>query len=495
MSDAVVIGGGVNGLVAAAKLAKAGRSVVLCERSGFLGGLAAGEEIAPGHVTVGTTPETSQIADEVVAGLSLALEREEHRPDVVFLDDEGERLTLHGDEARATEEIGRHSSSDAERFGAWRAFLAKVGRVLDPLRRAAPPEVLGPGLHGWLEAGRLGASLRRLGKRDMLELVRIAPTCAADWLNEQFETELLKAGLAVPGIAGTWLGPWSAGSTLNLLSHECGARGAVKGGAPALVGALESAAQAAGVELRTEAEVAGVRVDDGRVAGVTLRDGGTVDAPVVVATCDPKRTLLDLVPPRAVTQILEERVLAFRARGTTAVVHLALSGPLGLGPRARTGATLDDLERAFDGVKYGRLPESPTLEVFGDGTTVTVHAHHVPYELEGGWNDERREELGALVVETLARRVPAVRDGIVARVVLSPADLAERFALTGGHLHQGEHALDQLFVRPTPETARYATPIPGLFLGGSGSHPGGGITGLPGWLAAGRVLDRGRRSK
>ena len=509
MVDALVIGGGHNGLTAAARLAKRGREVVVLERSQALGGLAASEEFHPGYRTAGALPDTTMVSQEVVDLLDLegcGLARATRRPDVLFVQAEGPSLLLAGERRAAADEIAHHSTLDAERYGEWRAFIEKISRVVEPLRREAPPDVMGTGFQALLEAGTAAVALRRLGKRDMLEMLRIAPMCAADYLNEWFETDLLRAGLAVPGIASTWLGPWSPGSNLNLLFWECCARGAIHGDGAALVRALEAAARSLGVTIRTGTEVRSITVEGGRATGVELADGEAIAAPVVLATCDPVRALLDLVPLRALPQRLEQRIGNFRTRGTTAIVHLALSGPLEFTSRpgdtisrARTGATLDDLERAFDGVKYDRLPVVPTLEIFvpsvaqpalapPGGAVVTLHVHHVPFELEGGWNDERRIEVGALAVETLARHAPGVRDAIVGGAVLTPADLAERYALTGGHLHHGEHALDQLVVRPTPETARYATPIEGLYLGGSGSHPGGGLTGLPGWLAAASVL-------
>lgn len=510
MVDAIVIGGGPNGLVAAARLAGKGRDVIVLERRAVLGGLAAGEEFHPGYRHAGVHHDTSRLAPVVAGHLELAshgLAREPRRAPVLFAAGE-DGLLLAGDDDAAADEIARHSRRDAERWPRWRAFVARVRSVLGPLLNEVPPDAADPSLQTALELGRAALSLRRLGRAEMLDVLRIAPMCVADWLGEWFETDLLKAGLAYPAVSGTWLGPWSAGTNLNLLLWEATAGGEVRGGGAAVARALEAAGRERGVELRTGAAVREIRVENGAARGVVLEDGERIDAGVVIATCDPRQTLLRLLLPAHVGQRAAHRAQSFRSRGTTGVVHLALSAPLELAARpgdaierARTGGHLDDLERAFDGIKYRRLPALPALEISvpsiadptlapGGGSVVSLLVHFVPTEVEGGWTDERREELGDLALEALTRVAPSVRDALVAREVLTPADLAERYGTTGGHLHHGEHALDQLVVRPTPETARYATPVEGLFLGGSGSHPGGGITGLPGWLSAGVALRR-----
>ncbi len=351
----------------------------------------------------------------------------------------------------------------------------------------------------------------------MLDLLRIVPMCVADWLNEWFETELLKSVLAGPAIQGTFMGPWSPGSNANLLRWEGLAAPSIPGGPKALIDALAGAAKATGVDLRTNAEVSRVRVSGDRVEGVTLADGETIDAPVVAASCDPKGTLLHLLGGCDVTPKLAHRIKTYRMCGTTAKVNLALAAPLRFACRpdlevefARTGETLDDMERAFDAVKYRRFSVAPILDIYaprtagsedpqapslasqaagdGPGHVVSILAHFAPYDLDGGWGDDKRERLGDTIIEALCRHAPDVRGSIVAREVLTPVDIERRYGLTGGHIHHGDHALDQLLVRPTPECARYATPIEGLFLCGSGSHPGGGLTCVPGALAASAML-------
>lgn len=490
MPDIIVIGGGHNGLTAAARLAKQGRDVHLFERCDSLGGLSQGEEFHPGYRHEGVYQETGGLSDKVVAGLDLAshgLQRGAERTPVLLPEEDGPGRVI------------THLMPDVPGHAEWRASCELYARVLAPLFRNAPPDALNPTLATLVEVGRTALTLRRLGKRDMLELLRLAPTCVADWMNESFEDPLLKAGLALPAISGTWLAPWSAGSTLNLLLQEVLAAGEVSGGAAAAAEALAAAAKASGATLRTGAQVARILSEDGSVSGIELEGGERIEASKVLATCDPKHALLDLVHPRDLTQRDTHRISSFRSRGTTAVVHLALSGPLEFSSkpgesfsRARVVTDLDGLERSFDGIKYGELPARPSLEVrVADAScapagcaSVSVLASFVPYDLKGGWDDSARESVGELVVETLARVAPTVRERIVGSQVLTPMDLEERYALTGGHLHHGEHALDQLLLRPSPEMARYEAPLGGLYLGGGGSHPGGGLTGLPGWLGA-----------
>jgi phytoene dehydrogenase-like protein len=286
------------------------------------------------------------------------------------------------------------------------------------------------------------------------------------------------------------------------LRHEALAQGAFEGGAPELVRALESAARSFGVEVRTGAAVAQLRVESRAVRGVILRAGETIDASSVVSTCDPKRTFLEWIRPEELPPRLESRITSYRAKGQTAKVNLALSSPLRFRCRpelevewARTGETFDEVERAFDASKYRQFSKRPVLDIHvpsrsGEGFAPKGHhvasilVHWAPYDLRGGWTESARNELLDAVISEIEALAPGTGEAIVASEILAPIDLEERFGLSGGHIHHGEHGLDQLLARPTPECARHLTPISGLSLGGSGSFPGGGLTCGPAWLAA-----------
>ena len=506
--DTVVVGAGHNGLVAATLLAKRGRKVVVLERSDRVGGLAAGEEFHPGYRSTGVLPDTGSVRPWVIEQLGLAahgLKLRENPLPVLLSSTEGRGLLLSRDPAAMAEELGP-GSADAQSYASYRAFLQRVAPVL---RRVfdEPPHGLEPeGLSDLLRLGGAALALRRLGTDDMTELLRIAPMCVADWLAEWFESEPLRAGLAAPAIWSTWAAPWSPGSNFNLLLAETLHWSEIEGGSAALVGALEAAARAAGVEIRTESGVERIEIERGSVAGVRLSGGEVLATRTVAAACDPKHLFLDLVPVELLPEAFEHEIANVRTRGTTAKVELALSSapsfscrPDFSGERVRIGERIDDLERAFDPVKYREIPERPILEVampsLGDASlapeghhTVEIAVHFVPHEAQEGWSDEEREHLLRSVFAVLGEHSPDLESAVVGSRLLTPSDIEARYGATGGQLHHGEHAIDQLLVRPTPECARYGTPFSGLFLAGSGSHPGGGLTGAPGGLAARAIL-------
>lgn len=520
--DVIVIGAGPNGLAAAIRLARAGRRVVVLERAAVPGGLSARHSFHPGFAVPGILHDEGLVPPAVAARLGLLKHGLAFRPPppVYVAEVGGPGLLLPagsaGSDAGAAA-IGARSRRDAEGYARHRAFLDRVAKLIGVVLAEPPPALAPRSVGDFWQLARRGLGLWRLRRRDLVELARVAPMCVADYLNERFETPLLVEALAAPAVVSTWSGPWSAGTTTHLLLRECAGGAAIAGGPPALIAALVAAARAAGADLRTGAEVAGIRLGRGRgaggagvtgVAGVTLVSGETIDAPVVVSSADPKRTMLGLLAPGSLPLKIEDEFRRLRCRGTTAKVHLALSGPLELGGGDGRrdeairigGGHVDHLERAFDAVKYRQFSERPHLEIrvptVADPSLAPV-GHHVvsilasfaPYDLEGGWTEAARERLGDAVVAVLERHVPGIRRRIVAREVLTPADLEVRFALTGGQLHHGELALDQLLVmRPAPSAARYATPVPGLFLGGSGSHPGGGVRPTAGLLAAEAVL-------
>ena len=415
---------------------------------------------------------------------------------------DGRGLVLSPDPGASAGEIGAFSETDVRQYTRHREFIEKVRGVVSDAMNNVPADWLDIGAGGVATLFRQALDIRRLGRRDMIELVRVAPMCVADWLNEWFETGLLKCSLAMPAILGGWVGPWSPGTSTNLLLWECLAGNPVQGGAAAVAVALERAAKQLGVDVRTSCEVDRIRVKKTRVMGVRLSGGEEIDAPVVLSSADPKTTFLRLLEPGAIPPRFEARLHSWRSRGTTAKVHLALDKPLEFACRpgevfeyARTGEELDQLERAFDPVKYRSTPDSPVLDVFvpsvsrpelaPDGhAVVSVLAHFVPYQYDAGWSDGEREKLGDTIVSALETYAPGVAGAVVAREVLTPLDIERRYGVTGGHVYHGEHGLDQIAVRPAPEAARYATPIAGLFLCGSGAHAGGGVSCAPGALAA-----------
>lgn len=497
----IVIGAGVNGLVAAALLAKRGFGVQVLERRDAVGGLAAGEEFHPGYRTAGTLHDAACLRPQVVT--ELALERHglalaPCSPDVVSVAADGPGLRVAADAARAKAAIAAVSPKDADAYARFRAFLDRTGPVIASLLDERPPDPTGS---AW-ELAKQAWGMRGLSNADRMELLRIAPMCVADWLNEWFETPALSCALAMPALLGGRHGPWAPATAALLLRREALAGRAAEHGPAAIVSALTAACAAHGAKVRTSAPVASIRFRDGRACGVTTEDGDEADADAVLATCDPKTAVLRLIPRDECPPHLADALRAYRCRGTTAVVRLALSAPLTFAGRegeaiayARTGASFDGMERAFDPVKYGRSAEEPLLDIHVPSVcdpsrapeghaVVTILAHAVA----SGGDAASAEGIGDAVVDALARVAPGVRGTIVARETLGPAELEERYGLWGGDLLHGEHGLDQLALRPARECARHATPWPGLYLGGSGSWPGGGLTGSPGRLAARTIV-------
>ncbi len=492
--DVIIIGAGHNGLTCAATLAKRGRKVLVLERRDVVGGLAVGDVFHEGCRAVGLFHETSYVRPAVVDALNLSsygLELLPESPTIFAPELNGPGLLLDSDGS----ELGE---TDRERFDQYRAFISRIRKFTSRLVDALPPDLVASGLGNMMELISDGIAIRRLGRGDMLELLRVAPMSLADWLGEWFESELLQSLLAAPALMGTISGPRSPGGVGNLIRCESLTGRSVRGGAAALIAALQASAKSCGVEIRTGCDVSRIRLSGGRVEGVTLADDDTLDASIVAASCDVKTTFLNLVGGRQIDPVFQENVEHIRMRGTTAKMNLALSSPLRFScrpdlrvQRARIGETLNELEKAHDAVKYRQFSDVPMLDVYcpvtedqSGSAVVSIIAHFVPYELDGGWSDTQREQLGDAVVRSLARYAPEVKSSIVGRELLSPDDIEQRFGATGGHIHHGEHALDQLVIRPTPECARFATPLAGLFLCGSGSHPGGGLTCAPGYLAA-----------
>ncbi len=506
--DIIVIGGGHNGLTAAVTLARKNKRVLLLEKRGSLGGLASGEEFFPGYRTTGVLHDTSGVRSSVVKALGLekfGLIIEKSRPPISILSKDGKCLQLYGDVERASIEIAKFSQSDAQAYKEYRAFIDKMSGFINGLMNETPPDLVNLGGKEIWALTKKGLALKKLGKVTMMEFLKVAPMSVADFLNEKFETDFIKAGIAAPAIYGSYTGPWSSYTTLNLLMWECAANACVSGGPQALVAALELAAKNVGVDIRTETEVDKILLDDERfVSGVVLTNGEKFSAPIVASSATPRQTFYDLLKPNQIDYALEHGIQHFRSRGTTAKVNLAINKAISLNDNssvefARTGNSFDEMERAFDSVKYRQFSKEPVLDIHvptlndtslapSGHTVVSILVHFAPHHFDEGWSDATKDKLLNNVIRTLEQYSPDISSAIKGSEVLSPKDLEDKFNLTNGHIFHGEHAVDQLITRPIPSCARYETPVKGLYLCGSGSHPGGGITCMPGYLAANRIL-------
>jgi len=504
MSSVVVIGAGLNGLTCAALLAKKGHKVIVVERRDAAGGIAAPFEFHPGYRSAGVLHDTTGLRPRAIAQLALeqhGLKLCARRPDVLSLSPGGARISIPGgdDEAR----IRAALAGDADGYLRYRAALARMRGVLSDFLDTPPVDVIHVETVSRWELLKRAMKVRRLGRRDMLELLRLPPMCVADWLGEFMSSAPLKAALAWPAVAGDFLGPWSPGTTATLLLAEAAAGPGVEGGGAAIAAALDRAARAAGVEIRTGAEVTRLLLEKGAASGVELAGGEVVKADLIAAACHPRTVFLDLLPPTATAFRLRERIGNLRSRGTIAQVLLAVSKKVELeggAAVARVAGHVDDIERAFDGVKHRRVPDAAVLEVAipsASDPSLAPAGHSVlsahvfaGYEIEGGWSDGARERLARRAMDVLDRHLGGLKGAVVASAVLAPPDLEARHGLPGGNLHHGEHGLDQLLVRPIPECVGYRTPVPGLFLCGAGNHPGGGLTCAPGLLAAEAILSK-----
>ena len=524
----VVIGGGINGLVAATVLAKSGLKPLLLERSSRVGGIASTVEIAPGFRCPAVT-HTVPMDRALVRTLGL----ERHGLQIVspgahvFAPTmDGAGLVLWNDAARAAQEIKRFSTRDAERYPAFLECFSRIAAVLRAVHDAVPPSIDGPNAGDLIELLKTGRKFRSLGRANAYRLLRWMPMAAADLVAEWFESEPLRAAVAAGGVAGSFLGPWSAGSgaLLMLLGATDGQPFApglrARGGPGAVADALAAAARQAGATLRTDADVTDISVVDGAAKGVVLSTGESIEAATVLSSVDPKRTLLGLVGATHLTPDFVRRIQNIRAHGTLAKVNLAVSrlppfaGSDGseteraasLSGRIRLAPDIDAIERAFDAAKYGRIPDEPWIELTipsiadpglapAGAHTVSAYVQFAPYHLrDTSWNAER-ERLGDLAVRTIGKYAPGFESSVVARQTIAPPDLESAYGLSGGHIFQGELVLDQYYVtRPLLGWARYGTPIDGLYLCGDGTHPGPAAAGRSGALAAGEIVKVLKRS-
>ncbi len=519
MSRVVIIGAGHNGLTTAFYLAKAGVKPLVLERRSIVGGAAATEEIAPGFKCPSLAHAIGPLRPSIVRDMRLEQRGVEFvRPDprLIALSSDGPPLIFASDERRTAESIRAFSSRDADRYGEFCAVLWRLARFLGPLLTTIPPSIDSPDRGDIWELLKTGRRFRALGKKDGFRLLRWGPMAVADLVREWFEIDLLQSAIAARGIFGTSQGPRSAGTAALLLLNGAvdpapgGSSVMVKGGPGALTIAMADAAREAGADIRVDADVKRVVTNNGRISGVLFEDGREIAATAVISNADPKRTLLDLVDPIDLDPGFLTRIRNYRCRGTVAKINLALSSlPAFTGisshamlqGRLHIGPSLDYLERAFDASKYGEISEQPYLDVAiptlvdpslapAGKHVLSVSVQFAPYKLAGGRDWESgRSELLSHVMQTLQRYAPGIEALVEHQQVLTPLDLERIYGLTGGHIYHGEPSLDQLFtMRPVLGWARYDTPITGLFLCGSGTHPSGGVTGGPGQNAARQIL-------
>ncbi len=516
--DAIVIGGGHNGLISAAYLARGGLRTLVLERREVLGGATLTQEVFPGFRFSVVSYVVSLLRPEIIRDLQLPRHGLHILPlDGTFTPLDGDHLWRTDDHAQTMRELRRWSIPDAEAYAEYGQSMARMARFIKPILGMTPTDPRRPDPRDALPLASLLKDFALLPRRQQLTFIQLMTMSAAEFLDRWFETEPLKATMSASGIIGTFLGVHSPGTAYVLLHHYMGeidgafrAWGIPKGGTGGVAAAIASAARAAGAEIRTAAPVAQVTVSDGRTTGVVLESGEEIAADAVLATADARRTFLELLPAGSLEPAFEAEVRRFRFRGSSGKVNLALDGlpsfsslP-GPGEHLRGAISfspsLDYMEQAYDDAKAGRFSRRPYVDVviptLVDPTMAPPGKHvmscfvqYAPYHLAEGTWDEQREAFGDAVIGVIAERAPNIRDLILHRQVVTPLDMERDIGLTEGNIFQGELSLEQLFFnRPVPGWSRYETPVQGLWLAGSSAHPGGGIMGANGRLAALRVL-------
>src|SRR5579862_4195173 len=518
--DVVVIGGGHNGLVNAAYLAKAGKKVVVLERRGVLGGAAVTEEIVPGFLFSECSYVVSLLRPEIIRELDLP----RHGLEILPLDGtfspmlNGDYLWRVNDHAKTQREIRRHSRLDAEAYDEFSKMMTPMCRFVKPMLSMIPPDptTLNPKdlkqLHFMLQR------FRELSSDERYTLIQLMTMSAADFLDQWFETDVLKATMSASGIIGTFLGIRSPGTAYVLLHHYMGeidgafrSWGFSRGGTGAISNAIGAAAREAGVEIRTQAPVERILIKNGRATGVVLKSGEEISATIVSSSVDPHLTFEKFCQPNELPSDFLEGVRRYKYRGSSGKVNLALDGLPDFKVMPGTGAHLrgaisispgvEYMERAYDDAKYGNFSRRPYIDMVIPSLTdpsvappgkhvLSCFVQYAPYKLRPGLNwDDQKEAFGDTVVNTIAEYAPNIKDIIIEKMVVTPLDLEREWGLSEGNIFQGELSLEQLFfLRPVPGWAQYRTPIKNLYMCGSATHPGGGIMGANGRLAALEIL-------
>jgi len=520
--DAIVVGGGHNGLTAAAYLARAGLSILVLERREIVGGCCVTEEIAPGcHVST-TSYIASMLRPEVVSDLRLrdyGLRILPCDPAIQVPFPDGHVVPWWANRERAKAEFAKISANDAETFIQVDDQLKKLARYLQPFFMEPPPEIDTRSVRGWTDLFRVGKKFRGISTDEVAQLISFLTGSLGEFLDHNYESEKIKTMFLANNVYGKHGGPYQPGTAIGLLFHLLsggehelqGFYGHVMGGMGAITQALAASGRKLGVEIRTSSPVAQIAVRDGRARGVVLEDGTEIRARIVLSNADPKRTFLKMVAASELPNEFLHSIRGIKMEGPCAKVNLVLDDE----PRF-TGTSLDSTplertfytlvpslafaERCYDIAKFGEIPEElwvdcvvssnadPSLAPSGKHI-LTCFVQYVPYHLREGTWDEKRDLLGDRVIKKIAEYAPNVPTAIVARQVLTPLDLERTYGLTEGNIFHGDLRLEQLFfMRPVSGWSQYRTPVDGLYLCGAGTHPGGGVTGAPGHNAAHQVL-------
>jgi phytoene dehydrogenase-like protein len=521
--NAIVIGGGHNGLTAAAYLARAGRKVLVLERRHVLGGAAVTEEVFPGFKFSVASYVVSLLRPEIIRDLDLP----RHGLEILPLDGtftpmpNGDYLWRVNDHAQTQREIRRHSKLDAEAYDEYGKAMVEMARFVKPILNMTPPDPMSLNPRELMKLLFLGNRFRGLADGDRYNQLQLMTMSAVDFLDQWFETDVLKATMSASGIIGTFLGVRSPGTAYVLLHHYMGeidgafrSWGFARGGTGAISNAIASAAREAGVEIRTEAPVERISVRGGQATGVVTTNGDEFEADLVLSSVDPHLTFLRFLDAKELPEDFVAEVRRYKFRGSSGKVNLALDalpeftclpGP---GRHLRGAVSIspgvDYMERAYDQAKYGEFSSRPYIDMVIPTLTdpsvappgkhiLSCFVQYAPYKLASGNWDEQREAFGDTVIDTIAEYAPNLRDIILHRQVLTPLDIERQFGLTEGNIFQGELTLEQLFfARPVPGWAQYETPIRNLWMCGSATHPGGGIMGAPARNCARRILGQTR---
>lgn len=517
--DVIVIGGGHNGLVNAAYLARAGKRVLVLERRYVLGGAAVTEEVFPGFKFSVCSYVVSLLRPEIIRELDLP----RHGLEILPLDGtftpmpNGDYLWRVNDHAKTRREIARHSKLDAEAYDEYGKAMVEMAHFVKPIMTMTPPDPASLNPKGLLDLLTMGRRFQKLSSEDKYNQVQLMTMSAVDFLDQWFETDVLKATMSASGIIGTFLGVRSPGTAYVLLHHYMGeidgafrSWGLSRGGTGAISNAIAEAAREAGAEIRTKTPIAKILLKNGEAKGVVLENGDEFYADVISSSVDPRLTFMKMVGEEHLPEDFVEDIKRYKFRGSSGKVNLALDAlpdfkslP-GAGPHLRGAVSISPsveyMERAYDDAKYGRFSRRPYIDMVIPSLTdpsvappgkhvMSCFVQYAPYNLkEGNW-DEKREEFGDTVINTIAEHAPNIKNIILHRQVVTPLDLEREFGLSEGNIFQGELTLEQLFfLRPAPGWAQYRSPIKNLYMCGSATHPGGGIMGANGRNAAMMIL-------